>query len=327
MIYRKYKKGLFTGTAMLLLISILTGCSLFSHKDKKEEASTQIEASTQEEVTTQTEDEPTEESTTQEVIPEEVIPEDHAISWDSNWEYAEFSEIHSSDVNIYYSHAAERKDLIIAVNAGHGTKGGESVKTLCHPDGSPKVTGGTTSEGETKSMAISSGMEFNDGTEESKATLSMAILFKDALLDSGYDVLMIREEEDTQLDNIARTVYANNNADYHISLHYDGTESDKGAFYMSVPENESYRSMEPVASHWEEHNALGDALIEGLRSNDIKIFSSGSMEMDLTQTSFSVIPSIDMEIGDAVSDHSESAQSKFAQGMVKGLDLLTDKNE
>ena len=37
------------------------------------------------------------------------------------------------------------------------------------------------------------------------------------------------------LDNIARTVFANNNADYHIALHYDSTSSNKGAFYISVP--------------------------------------------------------------------------------------------
>lgn len=33
---------------------------------------------------------------------------------------------------------------------------------------------------------------------------------------------MIRENEDVQLDNIARTVIANNNADIHIAIHFDG---------------------------------------------------------------------------------------------------------
>ena len=32
-------------------------------------------------------------------------------------------------------------------------------------------------------------------------------------------MVMIREEEDVQLDNVARTVIANNTADIHISLH------------------------------------------------------------------------------------------------------------
>ena len=59
---------------------------------------------------------------------------------------------------------------------------------------------------------------------------------------------------------------------------------------MSVPSNERYRSMEPVASRWQQHNSLGEALVEGLRGAGNKIFSSGAMEMDLTQTSYSTVP-------------------------------------
>lgn len=64
--------------------------------------------------------------------------------------------------------------------------------------------------------------------------------------------------------------------------------------------------MEPVASHWSEHNALGSALVEGLRAQGAKINGGGSMSIDLTQTSYSTIPSVDMELGNACSDHSDS---------------------
>ena len=110
---------------------------------------------------------------------------------------------------------------MVCVNAGHGTNGGGSVKTQCHPDGSAKVTGGTTGAGATSAVAVSSGMTFADGTAESKVTLAMAKVLKTKLLNAGYDVLMIRESDDVQLDNIARTVIANNNADCHIALHWD----------------------------------------------------------------------------------------------------------
>ena len=46
----------------------------------------------------------------------------------------------------------------------------------------------------------------------------MAEILRDALLDEGFDVLMIRDEEDVQLDNVARTVMANNIADCHIAF-------------------------------------------------------------------------------------------------------------
>ena len=242
------------------------------------------------------------------------------VKLDPSWQYADFSKINSGAAVLYRSQADRRKGKTICVNAGHGTQGGSSVKTLCHPDGTPKVTGGTTSAGATSAVAVSGGMTFADGTPEYKVTVALARILKDKLLAKGYDVLMIREGDDVQLDNVARTVIANNASDCHIALHWDSTESDKGAFYMSVPSNESYRNMEPVKSHWQEHNALGESLIAGLKSVGVKIFSSGSMEMDLTQTSFSTVPSIDIELGDKVSDHSEGTLNNLADGLAVGVD-------
>ena len=241
------------------------------------------------------------------------------VSLDGSWKYAKFSKINSGSATMYRSHAAERKDITICVNAGHGTLGGSSVKTLCHPDGTPKVTGGTTGAGAVTAVAVSSGMTFLDGTPESRVTLAMANVFKDKLLAAGYDVLMIRESDDVQLDNVARTVIANNASDCHIALHWDSTESDKGAFYMSVPNVESYRNMEPVKSNWQKHNALGESLVAGLKGKGVKIFSGGSMAMDLTQTSYSTVPSIDIELGDRASDYSQATLDKLGDGLVAGV--------
>lgn len=239
---------------------------------------------------------------------------------DPNWDYAEFAKITSGTAVLYQSQTAERKNLTICVNAGHGTKGGASVKTQCHPDGSPKVTGGTTGAGAVTAAAVSGGMTFDDGTPESSVTLSMALILKDKLLAKGYDVLMIRETEDVQLDNIARTLIANNASDCHIALHWDSTSSNKGAFYMSVPNNVAYRNMEPVKSNWQKHNALGESLVAGLKEKGVKIFSGGSMEMDLTQTSYSTVPSVDIELGDKASDHSQAALKQLADGLAAGID-------
>ena len=241
------------------------------------------------------------------------------ITLNPSWKYAEFSKINSGAAVLYRTEAASPKGITICVNAGHGTKGGASVKTQCHPDGTPKVTGGTTGAGATSAAAVSGGMTFADGTPESKVTLSMAKILKDKLLAAGYDVLMIRESDDVQLDNIARTVIANNASDCHIALHWDSTTNNKGAFYMSVPNVESYRSMEPVKSHWQQHNALGESLVAGLKGAGVKIFSGGSMAMDLTQTSFSTVPSVDIELGDKASDHSSATLATLADGLVAGV--------
>lgn len=237
---------------------------------------------------------------------------------DSSWKYADHARI-ISGYAVMYKAKKNRKDIVIAVNAGHGTKGGSSVKTLCHPDGSAKVTGGTTAAGSVKAVAVSDGMAFRDGTAERDVTLRMARILKKKLLAEGYDVLMIRDGKDVQLDNVARTVICNNVADCHIALHWDsdGLSYDKGCFYASVPEK--LKKMRPVASYWEEHDALGKSLIKGLRSQKIKINGTGATEIDLTQTSYSTIPSVDIELGNQCSDHSDRKLQKLADGLVQGI--------
>lgn len=241
------------------------------------------------------------------------------IGLDPSWKYAEYAKITSGEA-VMYRASSNRKGIVVGVNAGHGTSGGESVKTLCHPDGSPKTTGGTTGAGAVKAIAVSGGMTFDDGTPESTVTLKMAKILKSRLLAAGYDVLMIRDDSDVQLDNVARTVICNNVADCHIALHWDGDglSYDKGCFYISVPDG--IKDMEPVASHWREDDALGECLIEGLSACGAKINGGGSMSIDLTQTSYSTVPSVDIELGNACSDHSESALENLADGLVMGVE-------
>lgn len=316
---------LLIGFILGLFVGIVVGNGL-RNMNQQQKQGENIETELREEVATVIPTETTTESMTNmertddEKLSQQKLPQKERIDWNDEWTYASFSEIHDDCVILYHSKSENRKNTIIAINAGHGTPGGNSAKTMCHPDGSPKVTGGSTAAGEQYATAISSGMTFLDGTEEAVATLSLAIILKDKFLAEGYDVLMIRETNNCQIDNIARTVFANENADCHISLHYDSSENDKGFFYISVPNVESYRSMEPVSSHWAEHMKLGDAILYGIEKEGLKIFGDGSMELDLTQTSYSTIPSVDLEVGDKASDKSEEAQIRVADAIIIGVD-------
>ena len=100
-----------------------------------------------------------------------------------------------------------------------------------------KLTGGTTEAGAIESTAVSQGMEFCYGMSEAEMNLRLAIVVRKKLLEHGFDVLMIRNWPDVQLDNVARTVIANNTADIHIALHFDsdGLSYDKGVFYCGMP--------------------------------------------------------------------------------------------
>ena len=263
-------------------------------------------------------------NTTVTPTPTEELPESEQVYWSDDWTYASNSKVHQESVTLYHADSSVRKEdgYVVAVNAGHGSKAAQQVQTLCHPDGTAKVTGGSTEAGATTATGANSGTTFLDGSTEASATLSLALILKEKLLAAGYDVLMLRESDDCDLDNIARTVYANNNADCHLALHYDSTESDKGFFYMGVPEDDSYRSMEPVASHWSEHEHLGQSLVQGESALGVGIFDDGRLEMDLTQTSYSTVPSVDVEVGDRGSDPSQETQEKIAQGIVDGLDIF-----
>ena len=245
-----------------------------------------------------------------------------SISFDPSWKYADYSLTHSDSVKLYRSGASSKKGKVICVNAGHGCSAGGSKFTYCHPDKTPKVTGGSTAKGEIKARSISAGTDLNDGTPEGTATKELAIVVKNRLLADGYDVLMIRETEDVNLDNIARTVIANNNADCHISLHYDSSETDKGLFFLGVPDVQSYRNMEPVKSHYKDHIRLGEALVKGEKAAGVKIYSNGRMDIDLTQTSYSTVPSVDLEVGDEASDRSPEQLKRIAEGISKGLDIF-----
>ena len=249
------------------------------------------------------------------------------ITLDSTWEYADHSKINTGAAVLYRApEESGRKGIVIGVNAGHGTVGGSKVKTLCHPDGSAKVTGGSTAAGAMEAAAVSGGMTFQDGTPEREVTLRMAQILRDKLLSSGYDVLMLRDSEDVQLDNVARTVICNNVADCHIALHWDsgdGKNYDKGCFYISVPE--ALKNMEPVASHWQQHDTLGTDLVEGLREQGATIYGKGHMGIDLTQTSYSTIPSVDMELGNAYSDHSDEVLEQLATGLLTGINTYFEQ--
>ena len=286
---------------------------------KEPESSTEVTSKAVTETTAQEETTAVKETQAETKVQKSEVKEAGEIGLDPSWQYASFSKINSGK-SVLYKPGENGNGITIAVNAGHGTKGGSSQKTQCHPDGTPKVTSGTTKAGATTAIAVSEGMTFADGTPESTVTFEMAKILKDELLSRGYNVLMIRDGSDVQLDNIARTVIANNVASAHIALHWDSTNADKGAFYMGVPEVDSYRSMEPVASNWKKHEALGKSLINGLSSNGTKIFSKGRMEMDLTQTSYSTVPSIDIELGDKTSDDGKDELKKLSKGLADGID-------
>ena len=247
------------------------------------------------------------------------IPSKEEVILDPDWDYADLSAINTGAAMLYRA-KEDRKDITVGVNAGHGTIGGETAKTYCHPDKTPKITKGSNPAGSLKAVAVSGGMVFADGATESEVALAASNMLCDKLLDEGYDVLMLRDDEDEQLDNVARTVIANNKADCLVSLHWDGDnlKYDKGCFYIPVPDE--IKEMEPVASYWQEHERLGSSLIEALQNNNCKLYTGRIDPLELTQTCYSTIPSVVIELGNAASSHTDADLDRLTTALLEGID-------
>ena len=252
---------------------------------------------------------------------------------ESDYHFATYSQINEGFATIYIVNkkvATNFKNKIVAVNAGHGTVGGTRKKTYSHPDYSPKVAGGTNKAGAVFSVAVSDGTVLLDGKQEATANLMVAVALKEKLLSEGYSVLMVREDKNCRLDNIARTVIANENADIHIAIHFDSTERDKGIFYMKPINNKFYLDMDPLKYNVDNINNLGKCLIDAFKEIGEKVWKgTGYLEGDLTQIAFSTNASVDIELGDRATFLDEARAKTFAEGLFIGIEkyfALTPEN-
>ena len=247
-----------------------------------------------------------------------------------DYQYATFSVINSGYATLYMINkkvVPNYKGKVVAVNAGHGVKGGSRKKTFSHPDFTPKVSGGSTKEGAIYSYAISDGMVFLNGIQESVVNLLVALKLRDKLINEGYTVLMMREDENSHLDNISRTVIANEYADCHLSIHFDSTAKDKGIFYVKPVSNKSFLEMEPLKSNYDNIVKLGDCLIAAFRERNEKIWrNEGILPGDLTQIAFSTNASVDIELGDRASVVDEARADALADGLLLGIQKFFDLN-
>ena len=239
---------------------------------------------------------------------------------DESFRFATYSQVNTGFAKLYTNNSYNKKEGTVCVNAGHGVKGGEKYpKTFAHPDFTKKHTSGTNDKTE-KSYAISSGMTFPTGQTEHEINLKVAMYLRDVLLANGYSVLMIREDSDSYLDNIARTVLANNYADCHVSIHFDSTETGAGIFCITASRKEAYLKMDPVRDVYKKSDEFANMLITTFKKYNEKIRGKGIEYQDLTQISYSTIPTVDLELGDKKSDISDSRLHTLSEELYDGID-------
>lgn len=213
-----------------------------------------------------------------------------------------------------------KKNKTVTINAGHGVVEGFNEKVYCHPDMSERAEIETASEPIYMTYAITDGMMFDDGRAEDSEVLKIALYARDILLENGYNVLMIREDGDSRLDNIARAILANNHSDIHISLHFDSTRSNKGMFTVVPIKKKSYIEMEPIKNNYDGIINLANNMIEAWKEDGLKVFQNGMRGEDLVQISYSTVPSIDIEMGDKETPLPIDVKEKMAMAIYHGVD-------
>ena len=201
---------------------------------------------------------------------------------------------------------------IIAIDAGHQLHG-NSDKEPIGPGAS------------TKKAKVASGTYGKwSGLNEYELTLMVAMKLKDALLDKGYNVLMIRETADVDISNAQRAELANEyNADAFIRIHGNSIDNSSvhGVLTMCPTSSNPYCS-EIAKSSNDLSKEIVDAICDETGAKNRGVSKTDTM----SGINWCKIPVTILEMGFMSNENEDRLmattdyQNKIVKGIVKGLD-------
>lgn len=223
------------------------------------------------------------------------------------------------DVNSSEKADSKAKNRLIAIDAGHQSKGNNEKEPI-GPGASttkPKVSSGT------RGVAT--------GVPEYKLNLVIALKVKEELLERGYDVYMIRETNDVNLSNQERAEMANESgADLFIRIHADGSENSSvsGTSTLYPSENNSY-----VDYLYEDSYELSKAIVDAMCDRTGARNRGAIARDDMSGINWCTIPVSIIEMGYMSNKkedklmQTEEYQNKMAEGICDGIDTYYEKHE
>ena len=248
----------------------------------------------------------TEEQTTEQ--PEQSLP---------MLEYTEYTGEAHPGTGIAYKGSGANAQSIIVIDAGHQLH----AMSQTEPNGpgaevqKPMVSGGT--QGTVTGLA------------EYELNLRVALALRDALVEKGYTVIMIRETNEVEISNAERAKIANEvGAHVNLRIHANGDTNSaiKGAMAVCQTPNNPYN-----ANIYEQCRALSDAVLQafcaGTGMEQLHVWETDTM----TGTNWASVPTTILEMGFLTNAEDEETMAaddfaaKAANAIVKGIENYLGK--